>query len=304
MKITKHLPKISVKKLIHQRLAGYRKARGYTRIHASDVTKPEYCPREVRLMETLKTPHKDEFIGTALAITFDHGEENNSMVADKWLRDIVVGDWKCSECSHVQGFIKYPKSCPKCLSTSLTYQEVRFTSKVSGVSCGIDIFLDVGAPKLLPVELKTIDRNKFKDPKKGGKELIAPLAEHKQRTCLYLRSISESGSPHKDKIDTTKAIILYRSKGHGVKDTDIYDYDFKDDAISPFKEFLVLRDDALTDMPVRRAWAVSKSRELGVIPEGECKASFCDRAVDCHVSQACFSKNYPVGLKWIKEPEE
>jgi len=308
MKITKHVKKISIKRLIHERLSGFREARGYKRIHASDVTKPEYCPREVRLMDVLNVKAKDEFIGTALAITFDHGEENNSMVADRWLRDLAVGDWLCKECGHLHLFTKVPHTCVKCNSRSLVYREVRFTSEKSGVSCGIDLFLDVGRPLLCPVELKTIDRNKFKDPdpkKKGG--LKAPLAEHKQRTCLYLRSIAESNNPNKDKIDTNTAVILYRSKGHGVKDTEVGDYDFRDDRISPFKEFIVHRDDTLTDLPVRRAWAVRTSRDLGVIPEGICSVAFCKRATQCHVTAACFSGNHPIGLKWRPEestPEE
>jgi len=305
MRLTRRLkPKnsVSVKRMVHERLAGMVKARGYKRTHASDTTKPDFCPREVALLDTMGLTPDDEFIGTALNITFRHGEDNNYLFTDVWMRDAVVGDWKCGACSNILKFSKYKKTCPDCGCADMTYQEVRFESLKSGVSCGVDAFIDVGASLLLPIELKTIDKDKFKDSK-TKKELAAPLAEHKQRTCIYLRTIEESNHPHKHKINTQEAVILYRSKGHGIKDEAIRDYPFRDDLFSPFKEFFVKRDDSLTSTPIRKAWAVKQFRDNGEYPEGICNTSFCPKAMACKVSKECFSGKYKITTLW-KESRE
>src|SRR5206468_1295286 len=97
----------------------------------------------------------------------------------------AVCHWRCLGCGHDHLFTTRPTHCVKCPSRAFKAEEVRFTSAKTGASAGIDILASLGEPKLTPVEIKTMNPDDFKT-------LVAPLAEHKQRTSLYLRIIAES----------------------------------------------------------------------------------------------------------------
>ena len=65
----------SLVQMLHERIAGMRKARPLHKIHASDLTyeKREFCPREYALTDITGKKRGDEFISTALQTTFDNG---------------------------------------------------------------------------------------------------------------------------------------------------------------------------------------------------------------------------------------
>ncbi len=281
---------ISVKRMLHHKLAGEYKARGYDTMHASSLTSEDFCERKVWLLRTLGIQEPDEFIGTALRMTFDHGNEFNRMFTEEWMVDSVVGHWRCDACGQMHGVMRKPRRCVSCNahSRALRYQEVRFFDPDLDASCGVDALLYYSAPKLLPIELKTIDKDQWKD-------LVMPKAEHRQRTALYLHMIANSDSHHKDRVDTTKAVILYKSKAFGVKDKEVANYPFRDAPFSPIKEFVVHAGETSIEEPIRRARVVKKCCEEGVAPYGSkaCSSALCPMAKACPVVKECHSGSFP-----------
>ncbi len=165
----------------------------------------------------------------------------------------------------------------------MIYEEMRFESPSTGASCGIDLLVKTGEPKLRILEIKSMKEDEFK-------ALVAPKAEHKQRTNLYMRLVEEAGYGHM--IDCQRATVFVVSKGFGVQDEEIKKWGFGD-SYTPFKEFEVVRNDADTDERFERARMLKRYRDEGVMPLGVCPTSYCKRAKDCDVVHACFSGKYP-----------
>jgi hypothetical protein len=291
VKLGGHAP--SVKKLLHETLAKYEPARPIDKIHASSLTNDvEWCPREWALMDITGKQPQGQFIGTSLRTTFDNGNSYNDLMAMHWLVDYVVGDWLCLGCDFLHQFRKKPFKCSSCGCKALRYEEHRFQSQLSGSSGGIDFFVKLPAePKLFAIEHKTIDKDQFRD-------LLAPKAEHTWRTKLYLRLISESDSIYKDRINLSKAFVLYTCRGFGFKDADVANWGLKDAPFSPFKEYMVLRDDDAAEIisqKSRSLWLYRKG-EAGM-PTGVCDTALCTRAKKCNMVKECWSGKYPEGVK-------
>ena len=283
--------------MIHSRLAGWEKPRAHGKIHASDLMKElEFCPRELALMDLGLGKKKDNYVGTSLRITFDHGRDIEHRMRNDWLRDVAVGIWQCSTCnSRHPTFGKEPKVSCKCGYKHWVYGEYRFKSEVSGVSGGLDIMLDVGQPKLRIVEIKTLDKDQFK-------ALKAPLAEHKFRTSLYLRLAAESNDEVSARVNTQEANLIYVSKSFGFKDEALKEAGISDSPFSPFKEFTISRDDALSDTPLAKAEAVTawrRDKDIGM-PAGICHSALINRAQKCQCAMPCFSGAYPSTITWLE----
>lgn len=297
LKILKAIKKErSIKHMIHERLAGWEPARPHGTIHASDLMKDvEYCPREGAFLDLGLAKKKDQFIGTALRITFDHGRSMEYNLRNNWLRDAIVGNWKCSVCGHVhEHFGKAPKVKCKCGYSSWEYDEIRFLSPSSGVSGGLDSLVDVGEPKLRILEIKSMDKDEFK-------KLEAPLAEHRFRTALYLRLAEESVQNISERVNTQSAHILYVSKSFGFKDETLKAAGIKDSPFSPFKEFIVTRDDAITQTPVAKAKVLHSWRQTKQgMPCGVCSSGLIKRAQSCPAVGPCFSGAHPATLTWME----
>lgn len=275
---------VSLCSYLNKRLETRKPARSPNVIHASDITKddPEFCPREVVLLRLLKAKRRDESFSVALNVTFGIGNAYHDLVRDTWLRDIAVGDWVCPHCGNRVYFCKEPKTaCIKCGSKKWEYTELTFISNETKATGSIDLIVDLGLPKHVVVELKSLDKDQFND-------LVAPKAEHRIRTSLYLRMIETSQSSHIDKIDLTHARILYVSKAFGKKDIN--------GKFTPFKEFIVARDDSATELYVSKAKAVKLFEETGEVPAGVCPNSFCKRLKSCNVATSCFTGKYPAGM--------
>ena len=291
---------VSVKMMIHRRLAGWEKARSHIVIHASDLMKDvEFCPREMALLDMNLGKKKDSYIGTALRITFDHGRSVENLVRNDWLRDVAVGDWECGVCGSVHAtFGKVPKVKCNCGYNRWVYKESRFMSEKNGASGGLDLILDVGEAKLRIIEIKTIDKDEFR-------KLVAPLAEHKFRTSLYLRLVEESNSELAARINLQVSNILYVSKSYGFKDETLKANGVPDTPFSPFKEYEVLRDDTMSETPLGKAEVLTawrRDRTIGM-PCGVCKNAMTARAAQCPVAPACFSSNYPAKITWKEHGE-
>lgn len=289
-------PPLSVKYLLHQRLSDFDKARPISRIHASALTQEgerAFCPRYYALHDVTKQKLKDEWLTTSQRMTFQIGRDQEKNIVN-WLGEDnrAICDWKCVYCGHKHEFMFKPMKCTKCGCKVTDPVEIRFQSSISGASCGIDLLAKLDTPKLVPVELKTLDKEVFKT-------LEAPQAEHKWRTTYYLRLIAESDSPLAKRIDTTQARILYVSKGgFGCADTEMQKFGMND-KFSPFKEFTIKRDDKLTDSLHLMAKTVTDFREGTVgMPKGICPSSMCKRAKACSIKGACFSGEHPAEYDW------
>lgn len=299
LKAIKAEKSVSVKNLIHSRIAGYEPPRSSATLHASDLMKDkEFCPREQAFLNMGVAKKKAEFISTALRITFDLGRFYENQIREVYLRDIVVGQWKCGICSHVHPtFGKEPKiKCPQCgWGHKWEYQEPRFTSPSTGISGGIDLLIDVGEPKLRLVEVKSMDKDEFR-------KLEAPLAEHKFRTSLYLRLAEEDDGPLSGRVNNKIAHIIYVSKSFGFKDTQLKADGIKDAAFSPFKEFDITRDDSMSAISYAKAGAYNtwKKDQSQGFPCGICPNGLSKRAQGCTAVAACWSGSYPATISWYE----
>lgn len=287
-------PKELLKKYLHETLSGIDPPRTHKRIHASDVsnTDKEFCPRESALLDATKHKKAGQFLGTAMRYTFDLGSAMADLLCNRWAVDLVVGDWKCQGCGVVAQFCKKPKHCSECNCKNLLYQELRFTSQVSGISGGIDLMLHLpGTTKYRVVEAKSLDKDYFK-------KLETAYAEHRFRTNLYMRVIEESDSPWKGMIDTKNAIVFYMMKGYGTKTDFMKEAGIKDTPFSPFKEFKVKRNDEETEDVTLIAKQLYEFRKgTSGMPDRICPNTLAPRAASCTVRGVCFSKKYPVGMK-------
>jgi hypothetical protein len=287
---------VSIKLMIHQRLAGWEKARDPSTLHASDLMKGlEFCPREFALYGLTGKYPKDGFVGTAMRITYDHGKDMERRMRNDWLRDVVRGKWRCSVCGNVHnefGAVPITK-CPSCkYPNTWEYIEPNFVSASTNISGSIDLVVDVGEPLYRMVELKSMDKDLHR-------KLVAPLAEHNFRTSLYLRLIAESDLPEAKLINTDVAHIIYVSKSYGFADTTIAEAGIKDSAFSPFKEYKIKRNDSLTELQVAKAKTLARFKETKQVPAGICPNGLCGRAQKCPVMSQCFSGSYPAKTTWL-----
>jgi len=291
MKLTEAIKEghsVSIKDLLHDRVGGKFPQRSHKIVHASDLTKDDkaFCPREFALLDITGKKPKPEWIETALQVTFDMGRDMQRRFNEDWLQSEMYGDWVCNSCGAATGICQKPKGhCGRSgIRCQWEYHEARFTSEVSGVSCGLDALVFVGEPKLRIVEYKTIARPLFDT-------LKTAFAEHRLRSQLYLKLIAESGDARADQINLDVVHIVYHIKGYGKKDTK--------GRMSPWKEYLIKRnDEAVKDLenPVLalNAWRAEQLK----LPLGVCPTSFCQRAKVCPVVKECFSGKYVGTLTW------
>ena len=287
-------PNNSIKYLLHKHLNGPETARPLSRIHASDMTKPEgLCPRMYALADVTKLKGKDQWLTTSEQVTFKMGRDLQDSVVN-WFADMgkAFCHWKCLGCNHLHEFQLRPVKCAKCSSHAFKPEEVRFRSAISGASCGVDMLLALGGQKMLPVELKTMAADQFKT-------LLAPLAEHRWRTNLYLRIIAETAEPWSSHVATDKATIMYITKaGYGCADPQLASWGLSE-KFSPFKEYEVLRNDKETDDIQKRAQVVTEYRAgMHGMPTGLCMTALSKRAVICGFKGACFSGDHPAMHEW------
>lgn len=284
--------KLIIKDMLHARVGGSEPARGQKTIHASDLTKQTnhwgvgYCPREVRLREVVEDAPKrpPQFLPVATYVTFNEGRDKQKRLNEDWLLDVMYGDWLCLACGEERKTCKKPESSGGDHMHVWQYEEWRVLDYVSKTSGGIDAIVDVGLEKLLIIECKIMKSDDFK-------ALVAPLSEHRVRTRLYLRQIAGSRQKFAKKIETDYGIILYIMRGHGCKQDD--------GKISPFKEYVVERDDSEVQQFLGMAHALTLSRKDDKIyPAGVCANQMDDRAKKCPLAKTCFSTKFVGNISW------
>ena len=282
--------KHSLKVLLHRQLARMEPPRSMATLHASEVTKSEFCARRSAIMLASGVRAGDEYLSGSMAMTFQIGRDvQDHIVSAAADAGIAVGHWRCVACNRLHEFCKRPVECHKCTRRTFTPVEVRFKSEVSGISGGFDMIMSTGLPKLRLVEIKTMAPIEFQ-------ALVLPLAEHKLRTALYLRIAAESANPLSQHIDQNEALVLYVSKGgFGHADPALTQL-LPRERHSPFKEFVVKRDDAMTQPTVDAAMALTGWRTgVSGMPTPRCHKPTDKLAQWCPVAQYCFGSVFPPG---------
>lgn len=283
-------PKHSIIGRLKENLGGMRPGRARDVVHASDITKPDFCPRRWAFQDLEGKKTSPEFLQTAMDVTFDLGNLTAKVLIEKWLGTSAIGDWTCVKCGAQRALCPKPHTHPGC-HNSLTphlweYREVRITAPAYGVSGSLDILVDVGAPGYMVTELKTMAPDEWEP-------LKMPKPEHRLRTNLYLHLIANSGSPYLDKFNLTEARVLYCCRAYGRMNPDWNE-------ILPWKEFVVQRNDQDLVPILKLAKDLKAFREQKTMPPGICSTAFDKIAKKCHFCIECFSGKYPAGSEIIK----
>lgn len=273
--------KKDVIQVLIKNMGRYYPERSHKVVHASDVTKGNFCARQFRLMDVLEIKRPDQYIPAGLRATFDVGRATADLMTNEWAGESAIGHWECSSCEQVKLWTTKPK--PGCMGMGKCrwrYREVEFVHQPSELSGSIDLLLSLGQKQVTPIEIKIIKAEEFE-------KIVAPLGEHRARTRLYLRIIAESDSPYKGLVDTQHAKVVYVSRGFGKKNSDQ-----GQGQIVPFKEFDVYRDDLSVQPYIDRAQSVATARAEGTIPAKVCDSISCPQAKGCPVKAQCFSGGF------------
>ncbi len=272
---------------LHCEMSGHDPDRPYKRLHASDVTNQdlEFCPRERALLIATKAEQKTKYISTETRTYFDVGECYHDLVREKWGVKVSFGNWRCLGCGKVEEARHKPEDCPHCGNKNLKYDELRVKNADTSISCGIDWQVyNYKLDQAIAVEIKSINADEFK-------KLVAPHAEHRIRTKLYLHSIANSTKPEKSShLRTDLAMIIYVSKGAPDEGEYLGGSGFNEKK-TPFKNFLIKRDDAEIEDYLNKGRELKRFNESGKLPERICKTSVDKRASKCAMCKQCWSKS-------------
>jgi hypothetical protein len=275
-------PKESIITVLRKKLGGYEEGRKRDVVHASDITKADFCPRQWAFLDLDgKENGHGQYIPTALRVTFDMGRALEKTLIEDWAGDTVVGNWECRRCLALRSMCVKPKNgCGKSTDCIWEYRQVYVESPVTGVIGSLDALFDVGTSKLLLTELKTMNATEFD-------AIVAPLPEHRIRTNLYLKLVAESNSAYKNLINLHEGRVFYVSRSYGKK------HDGYNGEILPFKEFVVLRDDAALKPVLQKATQLKIFREQKLMPSGICATALDKAAKNCSSCKSCFSGSHP-----------
>ncbi len=279
----------SLKRELHAEMSGMEAPRSLKHIHASEITKPNFCPRKYYLAWTnpmIQDP--GSFLATASVHTYNMGNAVQDLVTKCWARRLSVGEWKCRACPHSY-FGEHKTSCPACGRIgTLDYIETEVGNEDARIVGHVDLLVQLPGMELLTlVECKIIKSEEFI-------KLKMPYQEHRLRTLLYLRLAVEKGIKN---IDPGRALILYVSRQHGTAAPEVKDYPFPDAHLSPFKEFWVSEDsDMITeelDTLIQLAKWPSACINLGLesIPPRICETPDDSTAKTCGACEVCFARN-------------
>lgn len=288
LKATK--PTQSVIGVLKLHLGGPRRGRSMKVLHASDVTKTDFCPRRWAFFDLLeKEPPMDQ-VSTALDVTFQMGLEAERLLVEEWAGESVIGNWRCRYCGDQRSMVPNPGGhCKDGRKHWWQHRQLIVNeADPGGIQGGIDALFNIGAPQLVVTEIKTLNTKEFED-------ILVPMPEHRLRTILYLRILDESQHPFRDKINLTEARVVYISRGYGKLNPTWNE-------ILPFKEFIIKRHDPDLAEPLKRAAELKTFRQSGLMPHGICATAFDKIAKNCSVCQVCFSGKYPAG-KYPPAPE-
>jgi hypothetical protein len=277
----------------HLHMRGWEEERSLDTVHLSNLTSTDkrFCAREFAIARTEGITSGRRFLNGSLRATFDIGDAIHDLVRERWLGHLAVGNWECRSCGKLYTYQKQPaRACQYCQRfTTYEYKEVTLKDPATLVVGNLDLLVDFGgAGRLTLVEVKSIDKDDFR-------ELVAPLAEHRNRVAGYLELAARAKVPELN-INTEMGIVFYASKSWGFKNPELKKQGVND-GTSPFKEYVVHRKDGSVGLDMRfdDAMQLMTYQETGVPPLHICMTPQDKRAKKCLVAQECFS------AKWCKE---
>lgn len=262
---------VSIEDILRTNLSKPTLKRGYERTHASDLTKPDYCPRMVVLWRENGGKRKLEKINPTLAMTFKMGNAVADLITNDLGGENIWGNWVCGYCLKEVKHAYKPEACGCHEGASWKYEELVFVHKDSGASGSVDAFFDLMDGKLTVTELKIIAPEEFE-------KIKMPLWEHSVRTKLYLEIIANSGHPELKKIRLDSAKVFYTCRTHGKK---------VNNRITPFKEFEVEREPAKVEIYLNKARQIKMWEDTGEYPEPICPNPQCEEAQKCEFVEQC-----------------
>lgn len=284
-------PKNSIIDVLRSHLGGSQPSRGRAHLHASSVTRPDFCPRKWALMDAYAIPDPPEQVQTAMAVTFAMGLAAETLLVEEWAGDRTIGNWRCRHCGEQRswsrkpdGYCKQPVSFGPVKHQKHWWQYVQIVIEALGLVGRPDVLFDVGSPELVVTELKTLNPTEFD-------KIVAPLPEHRMRTNLYLKMLSASNNPYKGKCNLTEGRVLYISRSYGRMNAEWNE-------ILPFREFVVKRHDGDLKEALQKAKALELSRKGLGVPSGICGTAVDVFAKKCPVCIPCFSGKHPGIIKW------
>ena len=282
-------PKHSIIGVLKRQLGGQQPGRSMKIVHASDVTKVDFCPRRWALFDLFEKEAQPQYVATAMDVTYQMGFHAETLVVEEWAGDAVVGNWKCRWCDEQRSMVPKPSGYCKVVPESAIpirrhwwkHLQMVVEAPEYGIQGGIDALFNIGAPQLTITEVKTMNPTEFE-------AIVAPLPEHRLRTNLYMWILANSKHPFKDKINVQEARVLYISRGYGKLNAEWNE-------ILPFKEFVVKRNDLDLNEFLKRAKALKVFRDQGLMPSGICATALDKIAKSCSVCAPCFSGKYSAG---------
>ena len=284
-------PQHSIIGVLRQQLGGPQPGRPMNVLHASDVTKIDFCPRKWAFFDLMKKDPPTQMVSVALDVTFQMGNVAETMLVEEWGGDHVVGNWRCRYCGASRSMTVKPDGwCGDGARKHWwQYRQMVVSAEDYGLQGAVDALFNIGAPRLVVTEAKILNPTEFD-------QIVQPLPEHRLRTNLYLWIIEHSQHPYREMIDNTEARVLYISRGYGKLNAEWNE-------ILPFKEFVVKRNDADLAEFLTRAKGLQTFRTEGLMPSGICSTALDKYAKNCSASKPCFSGQYPAG-KYPPSPEE
>ena len=91
-------PKQSIIGVLKQHLGGPQPGRSMKVLHASDVTKTDFCPKKWALFDLFEKDPPNDTVATAMDVTYQMGLITESLLVEHWAGDAVVGNWRCRHC--------------------------------------------------------------------------------------------------------------------------------------------------------------------------------------------------------------
>lgn len=278
-------PKESVIAILKKNLGGMQEGRSRDVVHASNITKTDFCPRNWAFLDMKAVKAEPEFLPAAMDVTYQMGVAAETLFAEEWLGDAAIGNWRCRRCHEQRTMTSKPNGfCKDGVKHWWQYLQIVVEAEEYGVSGSIDCLVNVGVPKLMMTEVKTINPVDFE-------KIIVPLPEHRLRTNLYMALVAGSQHPFKEKFNLLEARVLYISRGYG-KMNEAWN------EILPFKEFEVKRNDDDLKPVLQRAKALKLFREGKGMPSGICATALDKIAQKCKSCTYCFSGQFPATVKW------
>lgn len=230
--------------LVYNRLMRTERDRDCDPIHASDLTKKDFCAREIWLRRHHEILGRERFIPAQLGWAFKFGDFLNDVLTNDILRDTIYGEWECDRCHHrYVGMAK--DKCTKCANGRYKYREIVMTDAGLRVISSKDLFL-AHNNALLMHEIKSMDKDEFRNIK-------APLPEHQERTHLYMYLVRRNIAQYKalEKfLDRNYFYISYFCKCVGLKHKDT-------GKVTPVRTFKLKYDPKIAAPFVERARLVA-----------------------------------------------